>query len=316
VIPADEAASYPALADDLVILRRHVAHHFRRQDETALRSQNRYRGIQVARLLVSAPLAGLGGLQAVWQDRRGPGILLAVLGAVVVSMTRWTDESQVLRRFLTARLKAERLRALHFQFLSRAEPFADDSSREAELRRAVMTIAAAKDQRPICPPDATSLMAPFPDARPDRATQFHQLYRSCRIVGQKNFYTDRCEEYLTAHDQAVVLRNVLLLSAAIAALTGQLFSGTGRAGLSVLAALFVTVAGSVTGYESLIGFSQLAKVYGDAAVALETAQITWDGCAPAGDSTALMTWVEEAITRENGQWGQLTAGTEPLVPRG
>lgn len=220
------------------------------------------------------------------------------------------------------RLRAEQLRSLHFLFLSRAEPYADDNNREAELRRTVVTIVTAKtattanDQGSSYFPDVRSPAIRSPDTRADRATQFHQFYRSCRIVGQKNFYADRRKEYLAAHDQAIVLRNVLLASAAIAAAIGQLFSGTGRAGLSVLAALLVTLAGAVTGYESLIGFSQLAEVYGDVAAALAAAQINWDGRDPAGDSTAVMTCVEETITRENGQWGQLATSAAPLVPRG
>lgn len=138
-----------------------------------------------------------------------------------------------------------------------------------------------------------------------RAAQFRALYRELRIDDQRNFYEGRSQEYSEAHRQAILLRNVLLLLAAALGIVGQLFSGTGRAGLSVVAAVLAALAGAVTAYEALIGFPQLKKLYEDAALNLAEAEIDWDAVDPDGDVMAEVGRVEKIFRTENGQWGQL-----------
>ncbi len=141
----------------------------------------------------------------------------------------------------------------------------------------------------------------------DRAAQFHALYRHLRIDDQRGFYESRGKEYADAHRQAIVLRNVLLLLSSGAGIAGQLFAGTGRAGLSVIAAVLAALAGAVTAFETLIGFPKLRQLYEEVALNLSAAKIDWDAAKPDGDMTAEVERVEKIFRTENGQWGQLVA---------
>src|SRR5262249_19521611 len=113
-----------------------------------------------------------------------------------------------------------------------------------------------------------------------RAEQFRELYKYLRIVDQLDFYEKRGREYKKANQQAIVLRTVLLALAALPGLVAQLATGTGRAALGVVAALLAAMAAAVTAYESLIGFTQLDKLYSDAALNLQAVGIDWDSAGP------------------------------------
>jgi hypothetical protein len=109
-----------------------------------------------------------------------------------------------------------------------------------------------------------------------RDRQFRALYRQMRIEDQRRYYAARAREYRAAHDQVVLVRNALLMAAAIAGIVSQTVEGTPRAAWAVGAAVLGALAGAVTAYESLIGFPQLAKLYSDAERNLEEAGIDWD----------------------------------------
>jgi SMODS and SLOG-associating 2TM effector domain 1 len=143
----------------------------------------------------------------------------------------------------------------------------------------------------------------------DRAAQFHALYRELRIADQRSYYKERRQEYQFAHEQAVSVRNVLLVLSALAGVIGTAANGTGRALAGVVAAVLASLAGAVTAFEGLVGFSQLQKLYADAEDNLAEAEIDWDAAGPRGDIETIETLVDrvEGIFRtENGQWGQLT----------
>jgi hypothetical protein len=139
----------------------------------------------------------------------------------------------------------------------------------------------------------------------DRETEFHALYRDLRIVHQKRFYKARGEEYQAAHRQVIVVRNVLLVAAALAGVAGQLTSGTARVAVTLAAAALAASAGVVTAFGALIGFPRLSKLYSDAEINLAAAEIDWDSLDPHGDVTGCLDRVEEIFRKENGQWGQL-----------
>jgi hypothetical protein len=144
VIPPDRRAAYPALAEDFAVIDSVITPVFTKLDSAALRDQNRYRRQQVFILLGSALLSGLGGLQAVLSAQRWPGILLAALGALVATSSQWAREKGSLSRYLSTRARAERLRALHFEFLSAMGRYAGEN-RVEELRRAVLAIQAGRE---------------------------------------------------------------------------------------------------------------------------------------------------------------------------
>ena len=143
-LPAEKRAAYPALAADFEVLDRLVDPAFRYSDLAALRHQNRYRRQQIAVLLGSVVASGLGGLQAVFPDQRWPGLLLTALGIALAASSRVTSEVGALAAYLTERVKAERLRALHFRFLSRTGPYSDER-RETALRRDVVAIRSGRE---------------------------------------------------------------------------------------------------------------------------------------------------------------------------
>ena len=147
----------------------------------------------------------------------------------------------------------------------------------------------------------------------DRAAQFRDLYQRLRIADQMGWYEGRRDEYKKANQQAIVVRTVLLALAALAGVAAaQLVTGTGRAALGVVAALLAALAAAVTAFEALIGFTQVGKLYNDAALSLRAAEINWNNTGPHDDVAAELGEVEQILRTENGQWGQLVIeGTPP-----
>lgn len=146
VIPADRRADFPALFDDFRVLDKEVAPVFAKYDKTALRDQNRYRRQQVVIILGSAIMTGLGGLQAVFPHQRWPGFVLAGLGVVLAGSTAFVKERASMTSYLSARIQAERLRALHFQYLSATGQYAG-SGRQDAVRRAVLAIERGEEPK-------------------------------------------------------------------------------------------------------------------------------------------------------------------------
>ena len=144
VIPQGERDAYPELAADFQVIDRELTPTYTEFDKSALWNQNRYRRQQVFIVLGSALVTGLGGLQAVFPNQRWPGVVLALLGIVLATSTRFAKERASLTDYLNDRVKAERLRALHFRYLSRIDPFAG-ADREIVLRRAVLAIRAGRE---------------------------------------------------------------------------------------------------------------------------------------------------------------------------
>ncbi len=137
----------------------------------------------------------------------------------------------------------------------------------------------------------------------EREQQFRDLYRTLRIDHQRAFYSDRADEYRSAHRQVVVVRNVVLFAAAIAGIASQIVEGSARAACAVVAAILGSLAGALTAYDSLVGFPQLEKLYSDAERNLEEAGIDWD--LPEADTASEIERVEGIFRSERGQWGQL-----------
>jgi len=138
------SADYPELADDIAVADEVVASAFADSDREALLNQNGYRRQQVAIILGTALLSGLGGLQAVLADQRWPGILLIVLGLTLTFVGRVAGELDTFDTFLRERVKAERLRSAYFRYLSRTGRY-KNADRTAQLRRAVVAIKKGEE---------------------------------------------------------------------------------------------------------------------------------------------------------------------------
>lgn len=155
------------------------------------------------------------------------------------------------------------------------------------------------------------------DAAADRTRAFHRFYLRLRIDDQLRFYHARRTEYAGAHRQAVVLRTALLFGAAAAGVVTQSTAGTARAAWAVAGALLAALAAAVTAFETLVGFPQLEKVYGDAARNLEEAKLDWEDLDPETVPEREIERVEEVFRSERGQWGQLvvkSAAPPPPAP--
>jgi hypothetical protein len=149
----------------------------------------------------------------------------------------------------------------------------------------------------------------------DRARAFHRFYLRLRIDDQLHYYQERRTEYATAHRQAVVLRTALLFGAAAAGVVTQSTAGTARAAWAVAGALLAALAAAVTAFETLVGFPQLEKVYGDAARNLEEAKLDWQDVDPDTVPATEIDRVEDVFRSERGQWGQLVVkSAAPATP--
>lgn len=144
VIDPDARATYPTLAEDFAVLDEVVGEAFRESDLAALDRQNRYRRQQMVVLVGSALLSGFAAVQAIAPDQRWPGVVVAVVGLLLATASRTADELHSLAGFLSARVRAERLRSLHFRYLSRTGAFAGPD-RVAVLRRAVVDVQKGKE---------------------------------------------------------------------------------------------------------------------------------------------------------------------------
>ncbi|MFZ0158997.1 MAG: DUF4231 domain-containing protein [Kineosporiaceae bacterium] len=146
VLPADAAERYPGLADDLDAVRDYLAPAFDELDRTALQQQNRYRRQRLLVSLGAALVTGLGGLEAGFPRQWWPGVVLGVVSASVAAGSRVGRERTVHEEYLTARVQAERLRALHFRYLFARPPFdGADGERRLALRRAVSAVRNGKE---------------------------------------------------------------------------------------------------------------------------------------------------------------------------
>ena len=137
----------------------------------------------------------------------------------------------------------------------------------------------------------------------ERAEQFRRLFLALRIEEQRDYYVERSTEYRAAHEQAVVVRNVLLLVAAVAGVVGPFVPPTARAALGVTSAVLGALAAAVTAFESLIGFAHLEKLYADAARNLEEAAIDWRTMDLDQDLTVDVERVENIFPGEPGPVG-------------
>ncbi len=82
--------------------------------------------------------------------------------------------------------------------------------------------------------------------------------------------------------------------------------------------MLAALAAAVTAFETLVGFPQLEKVYGDAARNLEEAKVDWQDVDPDTVPEREVERVEDVFRSERGQWGQLVvksaAPAPPAVP--
>ena len=126
---------------------------------------------------------------------------------------------------------------------------------------------------------------------------------------------ERGSEFDAAVSQLGILSAIVLaLGSTAAALAGAAVDGTPV--WAVLAAVFPAIATALAAFGSLYAYEQQAKIYADAAKALQARldRTPPDLAAeqdPAAAAHEFITTVEDVFRREQGQWGQLVSELRP-----
>lgn len=142
LVKPEKRNRYPVFADDFETLDHELIPFFRDFDNEALRSQNAYRGMYVVLILGGALVTILGIAQIAFSDTSGIGIAGSVVALVLGVVTTLSSRFNHQKRYLNARLSAERLRGEYFLFLGRFEPYANDQERLQKLKKRVAAIKA------------------------------------------------------------------------------------------------------------------------------------------------------------------------------
>jgi Protein of unknown function (DUF4231) len=140
LVSVQQRSSAPALAGDFAALDDILMPVFHRLDEDALRAQNSYRLGQVLIILGGSLATALGSVQAALGGGvTALGLAGALVSGALAAVVAYVRQSDVQKQYLTARLKAERLRGEYFRYLARLAPYgAGDQS--ATLRAQVDAI--------------------------------------------------------------------------------------------------------------------------------------------------------------------------------
>jgi len=137
--------AFPELAEEFAVLDAELMETFRAFDNDALEAQNRFRLLQLLLLVGGAVATVLGTVQAALHGGAlALGITEAVLAGLLAPLAVAARSGKSHRRYLTSRLKAERLRSEYFVYLAGAGEYA--SHDRGERRRLLgQTVAAIED---------------------------------------------------------------------------------------------------------------------------------------------------------------------------
>ncbi|HEX8743520.1 MAG TPA: DUF4231 domain-containing protein [Thermoleophilaceae bacterium] len=120
IVEPDARAGAAALSADFAVLDELLEPTFQRLDAAALRAQNSYRLLRLVLILGAALATLLGTWQAASDGSAWAGLAEGVVGAGLAGVTALLQARGFHRRYLSARLGAERLRSEYFLFLARA----------------------------------------------------------------------------------------------------------------------------------------------------------------------------------------------------
>jgi SMODS and SLOG-associating 2TM effector domain 1 len=151
----------------------------------------------------------------------------------------------------------------------------------------------------------------------ERNAEFVRFYRKHRIDDQLRFYRSRLDQFDRATGQSLFISAAILgFASGAGALAG---TATGWAsGWAAVAAILSAVSTALAAYVALYAFEQQSKIYGDAVRAVHAAsrlRLDPDGLPGDQDISGLAERVEQALRREQSQWGQLTSQIQLDDPR-
>ena len=144
VLPADADDNYPELIPDFKIWRDQLEQPFRRLDHEAQLLQNQFWRQQVTLIAGGLLATGLGAYQAATGGgNKGVAAAQAVIAGLLTGLTALVRARHAQEGYLTARLKAERIKSEFFLFMGRVGGYAENG-REERLRQQVEDIADAE----------------------------------------------------------------------------------------------------------------------------------------------------------------------------
>ena len=145
----DAARRYPLLRQQIVDADRLVYPAFAESDMTAQLEQNRHRWFTVLAIGGGLLSTVFSALQAWLQTVAWPGVVVATLGAATSALIAVARRQGSLHNYLTARVRAERLRSLYFEYLA-GPPVAEDAVRHQELRNLERQVVQVQSE-PVAP---------------------------------------------------------------------------------------------------------------------------------------------------------------------
>jgi hypothetical protein len=133
-------ARYPELRQRLADADAVVHPAFASCDVEAQVEQNRYRWFVVLAILGGLLTTAFGAVQAWLQSAAWPGVVVATLGAASSAITTVARRQGSLQNYLSARIRAERLRSLYFEYLA-TRPEADRAAHREQVRALELRVA-------------------------------------------------------------------------------------------------------------------------------------------------------------------------------
>jgi hypothetical protein len=140
IVPREARAELGALAADLALLDEVLEPSFQRLDAAALEAQNNYRLLRLVLIFGGALATLLGSWQAASDGSEWAGLAGGVLGALLAGVAALLQARGFHRRYLAARLGAERLRSECFLFLAGTELQADPAAARVRLEEQALRI--------------------------------------------------------------------------------------------------------------------------------------------------------------------------------
>jgi len=137
------------------------------------------------------------------------------------------------------------------------------------------------------------------------------LYRSHRLLTQKDWYEARYQEFRKARNQARLGAASVLVLASGAAACSSADLGGGRQWWAVAAATLGAIATALTGYEATYGFDRLSRNYEQAVGAMAHLELTIDFDSAPGrtpsDAAKVIGRIEDELLREVDAWATQTS---------
>jgi hypothetical protein len=148
----------------------------------------------------------------------------------------------------------------------------------------------------------------------DAVARLSEFYLRYRILEQQAYYDGRRNEYEAANSQLTMITTALLLLAAAAGVLATVQFGLGRAGWGIVAAACSALATVATGWATIVGFRENARLYRGASIALDRlAGPLQDRPADQAALIGALVQAEEILQSETSQWGQQLKGSAAQV---